>query len=50
RLERRHILVDYRIVKFLTGFQYGVSEKKMPLEEKMAVIERAIAEKGALSI
>ena len=50
KLLPRHVLVDYRIIKFLTGHQYDVSEKKMPLEKKIAAIEEAIEMSGALEI
>lgn len=50
RLERRHVLVDYRIIKFLTGRQYDISEGKIPLKEKIAAIESAIEAGGALEI
>ncbi len=50
KLLRRHVLVDYRIMKFLTGHQYAVSDEKMPLAKKIAAIEEAIEVGGALEI
>lgn len=42
---KKHIWVDRHVVRFLTRFQYGISEKKMPLNEKIERIKSAI-EKG----
>ena len=50
KLLRRHVLVDWRIVRFLTQYQYGLSEEKMPLEKKMALIQDVIDAGGALEI
>ena len=45
-----HILLDYRVVKFLTEFQYKISEKKMPLGEKERIIREAILKKQPIEI
>ena len=50
KLLPHHVRVDYRIMKFLTGYQYDVSEKNMPLEKKIAMIEETIHSGGALDI
>jgi len=42
---KKHIWIDYHIVRFLTHFQYDISEKEMPLNEKIERVQRAI-EKG----
>lgn len=47
---KRHIFIDWAVVKFMTSFQYRVSESSLPLEEKIALIEQAIAGKKKLSI
>ncbi len=41
-VQKRHILLDRRIQKFITGYQYGLSEARRPLEEKIASIREAI--------
>jgi len=50
RLEPRHVLVDWRIVRFLTGEAYGVSEKKLPLKEKMILIQEAIDDERVMDV
>lgn len=37
------IRLDWRVQKFLTRYQYALSEKAMPLEEKIDFINGAIA-------
>ncbi len=49
-LKKSHIMMDWRIVRFLTGFQYGLSEKNMPFERKAAIIREAIKNRTALKI
>lgn len=49
-IEKKHILMDWRIVKFLTQYQYALSEKKCCLEEKIKIIENAIKNKSKLDI
>jgi len=36
------IRLDWRVQKFLTGFQYAISEKSTPLSEKISIIQDAI--------
>lgn len=36
------IRLDWRVQKFLTGFQYAISEKALPLEEKIKIIQDAV--------
>lgn len=36
------IRLDWRVQKYLTGFQYGISEKALPLEQKVKLIQDAI--------
>jgi ATP-dependent exoDNAse (exonuclease V) alpha subunit len=43
-IETKHILLDWRIVRFLTAHQYQASEERLPLSEKVARIEAAIKE------
>ncbi len=41
------VMTDWRIVRYVTGHQYGASELAMPLAEKIKLIEQAI-EDGSL--
>lgn len=49
-IEKRHIWTDYRIINFLTGFQYQKSEKLMSIDLKMERIARAIKDNETLEI
>jgi len=44
------VRTDWRIVKYVTGHQYGTSEQLLPLEEKVRMIEAAIAAGSCLEI
>jgi hypothetical protein len=50
RIKKHHIRTDYRIAEFLTGYRYRESERALPLERKIALIEQAIGEKAKLSL
>ena len=39
---KQHIWMDLDIVKFVTQFQYQESERQMPIEDKISLIESAI--------
>jgi ATP-dependent DNA helicase PIF1 len=47
---KKHIWMDWSIVKFLTRYQYKKSEEAMSLDEKLRCIKDAIAEGKALDI
>lgn len=49
-IKKGHIFTDWRIVKFLTNFQYKISEKEMSLETKERVIKEAIKDNMPLEI
>lgn len=49
-ITKSHILMDRRVVRFMTGFRYGESEKMMPMNEKMAMIQNAIDTEQKLEI
>ena len=49
-IEKRHILMDWRVVRFLTNYQYKISEKKLSVGDKIKIIENAIRNKTKLSI
>ncbi|MFH0856467.1 MAG: WYL domain-containing protein [bacterium] len=50
KILKQHIWMDYRVVKFVTRFQYDISEKAMSLEDKIEMIEDAIAGNKKLAI
>lgn len=49
-ISKRHIWMDWDVVRFVTGFQYGKSERAMPLSAKVALIQDAIKQKRVLSM
>lgn len=49
-IKKSHILMDYRVVRFLTQFQYEKAEEKIPLEVKRERIKQALAEGLLLEI
>lgn len=50
RLQKKHILMDWRVVEFVTKYQYKQAEKKMPADEKLLLIKQAIRDKKKLEI
>jgi predicted DNA-binding transcriptional regulator YafY len=44
-LLKKHVLTDYRVMRFLTGRQYQESEEAMPLARKVEMLEKASREK-----
>ena len=50
KLEKRHIFMDWRVVKFVTQYQYGISENELPLQKKITLLQDAISEKRQLEI
>jgi predicted DNA-binding transcriptional regulator YafY len=42
--------MDWNIVRFLTKYQYALSERDMPFEEKIKLIRQAIDEECCLDI
>jgi ATP-dependent DNA helicase PIF1 len=49
-LEKKHIWMDWKIVKFLTEFQYEISEKELSFEDKEQIIRDVIEKEKALEI
>jgi len=49
-VKKGHILMDWQVVKFLTGFQYRRSSEACPREDKMQLIEKAIRDRKAVEI
>ncbi|MCM8822948.1 MAG: AAA family ATPase [Candidatus Omnitrophica bacterium] len=49
-IKKGHIFVDRKIVKFLTNFQYKLSDKEISLEKKIETISSAIARGSSVII
>lgn len=41
-ITKNHIFIDWRVVDFITKYQYKISEQKMPLEQKIKMIKATI--------
>ena len=39
---KKHICMDWRVVKFVTQYQYRLAEENTPLEDKIEIIQEAI--------
>lgn len=50
QLKKSHIFMDYRVVKFVTKYQYQLSEKSCSLEDKIGIIQDSINKKSQLEI
>jgi ATP-dependent DNA helicase PIF1 len=49
-IRRSHIWMDWRIVRFLTRFQYKKAEEALPMPEKRALLRQAIEDGRELEI
>ena len=49
-IRKQHILMDYRVVNFLTRFQYRKAEERLSHQEKTRLVREAIAQKEDLEI
>jgi ATP-dependent DNA helicase PIF1 len=49
-IKQSHILTDYRIMKFMTSHRYAESEKEIPLQKKIMIIQTAISENDSVTI
>jgi ATP-dependent DNA helicase PIF1 len=49
-IQKSHILMDYRVIQFLTRFQYQKAEEKLSYADKVRTIEKMIAQKGEMEI
>lgn len=47
---KKHILMDWRVVRFVTQYQYSISDNILPLEQKIEIIKRVIADQSRLEI
>jgi ATP-dependent DNA helicase PIF1 len=50
QITRRHILTDYKVMDFLTKYQYKKAEQNLSLKDKTQIICKAIEEKRTLDI
>ncbi|MGA1847397.1 AAA family ATPase [Deferribacter abyssi] len=49
-IKKGHVMLDKKVIKFMTSFQYHLSEKKYPLEEKQKFLEKMIEKKQPIKI
>ncbi|MBI5078560.1 AAA family ATPase, partial [Candidatus Saganbacteria bacterium] len=49
-VKKQHIFMDYRVVKFVTAYQYALSDKKCPVDDKIMIINEAIKSGAKLKI
>jgi len=49
-IRKSHIFTDWRIVRFLTRYQYKIAEKEMSVDEKIKIINQALKENKRLEI
>ncbi|MCL0057604.1 AAA family ATPase [Dehalococcoidales bacterium] len=47
---KKHIWTDYKVMKFLTRYQYEKAEQSCPVDSKLEAIRRAIENKALLQI
>ena len=49
-LKKSHVLMDWQVVKFLTGLQYAKAALKLSREQKIGILEAAFHEKQVVEI
>lgn len=49
-IEKKHIFMDWAVVKFLTRFQYGASERELSLEEKVRMLREGVKNNQSFEI
>jgi len=49
-IEKRHILLDWKVVKFLTNFQYAISDNNISLDVKIEFLRKKLEEKSFADI
>ncbi len=49
-IEKKHIFIDWRIVRFATDYQYRISDRLCSLDDKIKLIEEAIKSRKKLKI
>ncbi|MCX8027823.1 MAG: AAA family ATPase [Thermodesulfovibrionales bacterium] len=50
RISKKNILMDRRVLNFITRYQYNQAHRDLPIEDKVALIEKAIACKQRIEI
>jgi ATP-dependent DNA helicase PIF1 len=50
KIRKKDIFIDWNVVKFMTEYRYAISEKEMPLGEKIKVLKQAIKNKEEMEI
>lgn len=50
KIEKRHIRMDWKVVDFITKYQYQLAERDLPLSEKIQMLNDAIEHDQALEI
>lgn len=49
-ITKSNVFTDWKVVRYLTGYQYDLSEKKCSTEKKIEIIKQAIRNKTKLNI
>jgi len=49
-IRKSQIWLDWRVVEFITGYQYSLADEEMPLEGKIKLVKRTIASGALLEI
>ncbi|MCE5311605.1 MAG: AAA family ATPase [Nitrospiraceae bacterium] len=49
-VSKKHILMDWRVVNFITKYQYSLAKQRQPVEERISIIEDAIKHGKRLNI
>jgi ATP-dependent exoDNAse (exonuclease V) alpha subunit len=50
KILKKHIFIDWRVIDFVTKYQYKLSEERLPLEKKVEIIKEAIERDAKLEI
>ncbi|KKP56291.1 MAG: TPR domain protein, partial [Microgenomates group bacterium GW2011_GWD1_33_9] len=49
-IKKSHILLDWKVVKFLTSFQYQLSDNNISLDVKIEYLKKKLDEQGSCDI
>ncbi len=49
-IDKKHIFMDWRVVRFMTQYQYRKSEEQCSLKDKIKILEQAIMDEKAINI
>jgi len=50
KIQKKHVFIDWKVIDFVTKYQYRISNEKMPLEQKVEFIKKAIQDRSKLEI